>query len=172
MRIFPDLALGFAALKRAHDWLASFGLYCDHLGPLTADPAQRFHFTESFPHADHPHAAARRVKDRVRHSPAKLLRYFVAHGLLAFDAIRLLECADIEPALGVFALGHHPSAIANQTIHQRDLRAERFALDVVRLGHIARHENVGLNAGGGGVSSHSASSVSGRRDRNLTDAKL
>jgi len=88
----------------AHDGLAAFRLHGDHLRPGLADPAKGLHFVEGLPHADNPDAATGGIEDRVRERPAHLLGELVSHGFLALDAIGLLECADVEPALGDAAL--------------------------------------------------------------------
>ena len=64
------------------------------------------------------------------------------------------------------------AAIADQAIHQRDVRAERLALDVVGLRHIARHEDVRFDSGRGGVGCHGAGGISGRRNRHFADAEF
>src|SRR6202022_4579008 len=102
--------------------LATFGLHGDHLGPLARYPTKGFHFAERFPHADETDAATRGIEDRIRHGPAELFGQFIAHGLFAFDAVGLFERADIKPALGIFALGDDSAAIADQTVHQGDVR--------------------------------------------------
>ena len=102
------------------------------------------------------------IEDGVGQLPAHLLGHLVAHGLLAFDAVRLLERADVEPALVRAALGHHAAAVADQAVDQRDVRAVRLALDVVRLRHVARHEDVGFDAGRRGIRRHRAGGVAGR----------
>src|SRR6478672_8690873 len=44
-----------------------------------------------------PAAAPGRIENRVRHLPAELFGKFEAHGLLAFDPVRLLESRCVEP---------------------------------------------------------------------------
>ena len=58
-----------------------------------------------------------------------------------------------------FALGDDAAAVADQPVDQRDVRAVGLALDVVGLRHIARHEDVGFDAGRGGVGRHGAGRV-------------
>src|SRR5437773_7987598 len=64
----------FSRLERAHDRCASGGLHREHSWTLFADPAQRFHFIERFPHADEPGAAAGWIKNYVGQLPVALLR--------------------------------------------------------------------------------------------------
>src|SRR5579872_300786 len=78
-------------LKGANDGRAALRLYANHPGPLGANPAQRLHLREGFPHAHDARAAARGIDDDIGHLPAKLLRHLVAHRLLPLAAIRLLQ---------------------------------------------------------------------------------
>src|SRR6185369_3755133 len=89
--VLPHLARRCAFLKRLDDRRASSGLHGNHAWTLRADPAQLFHFTKRFPHADHSNSAARRVDDRVRQRPAHLLGHFVTHRLFALCAKRLFQ---------------------------------------------------------------------------------
>src|ERR1019366_2387289 len=111
MRAVPEAAARFVFQVGAHHRLAAIRLHGDHLGAPAADPAELLHFVESLPHTDHAHATTGGIEDRVRQLPAHLLGHFVPHRLLAFDAVRLLERADVEPALFGALLGHHAAAI-------------------------------------------------------------
>ena len=111
-----------------------------------------------------PDAAASGVEDGVGQFPIHLLGDLVAHRLLAFDAVRLFERADVEPAFAGTAFGDDLSAIADQSIHQGDMGAVGFALKVVCLRDVARHEDMGFEAGRGCVGGERAGGVSGGRD--------
>src|SRR5581483_11503071 len=100
MRILPHLAYRLALLEGPHNRSAAGGLYGDHLRTLAAYPAKLLHLLERLPHADHAHAAAGGIEDRVGILPPKLLDQLVAHGLFAFHAIRLLQRGDVEPSFG------------------------------------------------------------------------
>ena len=76
-----------------------------------------------------------------------------------------------QPSFGS-ALGHDLAAIADQPIHQRDVGAVGFALQVIRLRHVARHENMRFDAGRGRIGGERAGGVSGRGDRHLLDAQF
>jgi hypothetical protein len=64
----------FSGFERADDRCATGGLHREHARPLFADPAERLHFVERFPHSDKPSAAARGIKNHVGHLPGALLR--------------------------------------------------------------------------------------------------
>jgi hypothetical protein len=120
-----------------------------------------FHFVEGLPHADEADSAAGGVEDSVGVGPAQLLDEFVAHGLLAFDAERLFQGGDVEPAFALRAFGDHAAAVGDESVDQRDVRAVGHAFEVVGHGHIARHEDVGLDSRGGGVGGEGAGGVAG-----------
>src|SRR5262249_11271663 len=118
--IVPKLAARLAALERADDGLAAFPLHNDHLLALGPHPAQGLHVFEGLAHADHADAAAGGIEYYVRQLPAHLLGEFIAHRLLAFDAVGLFERADIEPALG-FAPGVDDlGAVADEAVDECD----------------------------------------------------
>ncbi len=69
------------------------------------------------------------------------------------------------PARGGFAaFADHAAAIADQAIHQGDMRAVGFALDEVGLRDIGRHKDMGFQTGCGGVGRERAGGVARRRD--------
>src|ERR1700691_6424448 len=133
---------------------ATGGLHGDHARTFYwLDPAEFFEFGESFPHADEAYAAAGGIKNRVGIFPAELFDQFVAHGLFSFHAERFFERGNVEPAFGLAALGDDAAAVGDEAVNQRDVCAIGDSFDVVREGNIARHENVGGDAGGSGVGS-------------------
>ena len=109
----PELAARASLLEGADHRLAAFHLHRDHLGSPGPDPTESLHFIERLPHAGQTDAASGRVKNRVRQLPAHLLSQFVAHSFFAFDAVRLFERGDIEPALARRAGGNQLRAIAD-----------------------------------------------------------
>ena len=70
---------------------ASGRLHADHVRALGADETQLLHLVEGLPHAEQANAAAGGINNALRKFPAQLLGDFVAHGLFAFDAVRLLR---------------------------------------------------------------------------------
>src|SRR5207253_2813674 len=88
-----------AALEGPHDLRAAVALATDeprHL--LRPQPAELAQLLKRFPHADEAVAAARWIENHVRQLPAELFGQFESHRLLAFEAIRLLERGEVEPA--------------------------------------------------------------------------
>ena len=61
-------------------------------------PAEFLQFLKRLPHADQARAAAGRIEDHIGQLPAELLGQFQAHRLLAFEAVRLLQRGEVEPA--------------------------------------------------------------------------
>src|SRR5215468_1772237 len=125
-------------IEGADDWRATGCLHAEHSRALRPDPSHLFHFVKGLPHADEARASARRIEDHVRQFPIKLLGQLVSHRLLAFDAIRLLQSRNVEPAFALFAAGHLGAAIGDQAVNQRDARAELLALDPIGGGGRAR----------------------------------
>ena len=101
-----------------------------------------------------------------------MLGYFVAHRFLAFDAIRLFQRGDVEPAFGLLSLRDNAAAIADESVDEGDVRAGGFAFDVVGLRDIARHEDVSLDSGRRGVRRHGSGGVARRGNRRLLHAEL
>src|SRR4029077_754490 len=93
-----------------------------------------------------PGAAARRIEDRVRQGPAELFRKLEAHGLLALDAIGLLEGRGIEPAHRLLALGNDLGAIVDQAVHLVELRTLQDGLADIGSLRVVRAEDVALDA--------------------------
>ncbi len=75
-------------------------------------------------------------------APVHLLGELVAHGFFAFNAIGLFERAEVEPAFFFLALSDDAGAIADEAVDQRDVRAQRFALNEIGLRNVFRHEDV------------------------------
>src|SRR6202042_2671106 len=95
---------------------------------LGTNPPQRFHFFKRLPHAEQTNSTARGINNSLRDSPPQLLSDFVAHGFLAFDAIRFFGCADVEPSFLVpeafgFQLSDSAGTVADQTVDEGDVRA-------------------------------------------------
>ena len=95
----------------------------------------------------------------------ELLGQLVAHRLLAFDAVRLLERRDVVPAERLAALGGDPAGVGDQPVDERDLGAVELALADERRLHVARHEDVRLEAGARRVGGHRVAGVAGGRHR-------
>ena len=66
-----------------------------------------------------------------------------------------------------FALGDDAPAIGDQSIDQRDVGAVGDGFDIVREGHVARHEDVRFDTGRGGVGGKRAGGIAGGRDGEL-----
>jgi hypothetical protein len=129
----PRLGAFLATLEGANDRRTPGGLYRVHAGTPGADPAQALEFLERLPHADQSRAATRRIEDCIRQFPVKLFGELESHRLLAFDAIRLLQRGEIEPARLTYAFRDQLAAVVDQPIDevnsralQRDLRDIHF----------------------------------------------
>src|SRR5262249_17281442 len=118
MRVIPKSATRLVLFEPSNNRRAPFGLNGDHLRTARSDPTELLHLVEGLPHTDHAYAAASRIKDSVGQLPAHLFRDFVSHRLLAFDAVRLFECADVEPAFHRSTFGDHATTIADQAVDQ------------------------------------------------------
>src|SRR5262249_31061217 len=92
--------------------------------------------------------------------PIELLRQFQPHRLLPFNAIRLLESRDIEPAFLRLALADDAAAIRDEAIDQKCFRSSEEAFLLVDAGGVVGHEDEGLQAGARGVGRHSPARVS------------
>src|SRR5580704_18973759 len=123
VRVLPARRVLLARLVGAHHRRAARGLHRDHARALVADEADRLHFGKRLPHADQAGAAAGRIEDDVGYGPAELLGELQAHRFLAFDAIRLLQGRDVEPADFLFALADDLAAIVDQAIDAIDCGA-------------------------------------------------
>ena len=109
-KIGRKLSLRFPCFN---DGRATFGLYRHHPRPFGTDPAHLLHFVKRFAHADQADAAASGIQNYVRQFARELLPKFVAHGLLAFDAVGLFEGRNVVPAFAVFVLGDIFAAIGD-----------------------------------------------------------
>src|SRR5271166_6964967 len=94
---------------------------------------------------------------------------FVAHGLLAFDAVGLFGGGDVEPSIvfpgiGILQLGDFAGTVGDEAIDQGDVRAIVIALDAVGHGNVFGHEDVGFEVGGGGVGGESSGGISSGRN--------
>src|SRR5207249_4561380 len=91
VRIGKQFREAFALFKGPNNGGAAVALATDQARHFfAAEPAQFPHLGERLPHTDQARAAAGRVEDHVRESPAELLGEFEAHRLLALQAVRLL----------------------------------------------------------------------------------
>src|ERR1051326_3359087 len=101
--VFPCGGFLFPSREGPNDRRAALGLGNDHLRqcPLGLEPSPPPHFRKDLPHADETRPAASWINNVSRESPSQLLRDLDSHRLLAFDAIRLAQCRDVE----VSALG-------------------------------------------------------------------
>ena len=110
-----ERAICQVAFPSRHVSLASeSGLHRDHLRAFAADPAELLHFIEGLPHADQSHTAAGGIEDRIRQLPTHLFGKFVAHGLLTFDAVGLLQRADVDAAVVSSAFGYFNPAVVER----------------------------------------------------------
>ncbi len=166
-RSFGALIVGF------DDRRTSSGLHGHHFRALHGiDPAERTHLGKGLPHADHAGAAAGGVDDPVGQRPVELLGQLVAHGLFAFDAIRLLEGGDVVPAQRFPGLRRDASGVGNQSVHQRDVGAVEFTLTNERRLHVLGHEHPGGDPCPRGVGGHGVTGVAGRRHRQHGGAEM
>ena len=108
-----------------------------------------------------------------------MLDEFVAHGFFAFDAEGLLEAGDVEPGLtgggvgfllGLDVFGDHASTVGDEAVDHGDVGTVDDALEVVGEGYVLRHEDVGGDAGGGGVGSERAGGVACTGDGEVLEA--
>src|SRR5580698_5295224 len=164
VRVLPARRVLLAGLKGAHHRRAARRLYRDHARALAADEADRFQFGERLPHADQPGAAAGRIEDNVGYGPAELLGELQAHRFLTFDAIRLLQGRDVEPADFLFALADDFSAIVDQAIDAIDGGSLDADLAEIDFRRVLRAEDRGLDAGMAGVSRQRRAGIAVGRD--------
>src|SRR5262249_28030751 len=132
-----------------------------HPWTSASNQTHAFHLVERLPHTDQTRAASGWIKNHVRQFPCKLLSELIAHGLFAFDPIRLLERGHIEPSLGLLALGYYPAAIGYQSVNERNGSASLTALDHVCRWSVFWHENVGFKTGSPGICRKCASCIAG-----------
>ena len=168
----PQLGKLDALLEGAHDGGAACALHADHARARRADQPHLLHLVKRLPHPDQAGSPAGGVDDHVRQRPVKLLGDLIAHRLLALDAIRLAQCADVEPAVRGHALAHLDAAVVDQPIDQGDVRPQFAAFDLEEAGHVLRHIDVGGQTGGGGIGAHGAGGVARAGDRQLLRPQL
>ena len=126
-RILPRRRLRLAGRERAHDRRASVGLRDDHVRErdVLRQPAAVAHLGEHLPHADQTRAAAGRIDDVRRQSPAELLGELDAHRLLSFDAIRLAQRRDVEVAALRGERARLLAGVADVSVDELQIGAER-----------------------------------------------
>eukprot|EP00958_Prasinococcus_capsulatus_P027548 scaffold5640_cov328-Prasinococcus_capsulatus_cf.AAC.3 len=159
VRVLPEGRVLVAALPGAHDRRAARGLHGHHAWALGADPPERLELRERLPHADEARAAAAGVEDHVGHPPAQLLGQLQAHGLLALDAVGLLERAAVKPAHGLLALAHDLAAVVDEAVHAIHGGALQLDLAHVHLRGVRRAEDGAAKARACGVGRHSGARV-------------
>ena len=167
----PRLGELVLLLEGAHHGRAAGALDADHARTLRADQPHLLHLVKRLPHADEAGAAAGGVDDHVGQRPVHLLGDLVAHGLLALDAIRLLERAHVKPAMGGHALAHLDAAVGDQTVDQRHRRAQLDTFNLEEAGDVLRHVDMRGQAGDRGVGAHGAGGVAGAGDGKLPGAQ-
>ena len=91
----------------------ALGLHRDHPRPVPANPAELLQLGECLPHSDQPRAPAGGINHHIGQRPIHLLSQLVAQGLLALNAVRLLQGGHLEPPLGFLALADDATAIAD-----------------------------------------------------------
>src|SRR5262249_4002333 len=89
---------------------ASFGLDRDHFWTVTTDPTHLPPLIKCFPHPDQAGSTAGGVENRVGKLPAKLFRELIAHCLLSFDPVRLLQRRHVKPSFSLLAFGDYSAA--------------------------------------------------------------
>jgi len=141
-------------------------------GDRRRQPPQLAQFLKRLPHADQARAAASRIQNHVGELPVELLGQFQAHRLLALDAIRLLECREIEPVHALFALAHDPAAVGDESVDEERLRTGQPGLVDVHGGRVLRHEDVRFQTSSRGIGRRRATRVSGRGQRHATDSEV
>src|SRR5215470_11670414 len=112
-----------ALFKRSHNWGAAGSLNGDHPWALLVDPTDLAQLLESLPHADEAGAAAGGIEDDVGERPAELVGELEAHRFFAFDAVRLFERRDIEPAHRLLAFGDDLAAVVDQAVYHPHVSA-------------------------------------------------
>ena len=152
----------FSGLECPNDWGATFTLTGDHARPFaTWQPADGLKLGKRLPHANQPGAAAGRVQDDIWQFPAKLLGQFEAHRFFALNAIRLLECREVEPAHWLAAFADEAAAVVDQAVHAKYLRAGEVRFLQVDHRRVVRHEHKRLHPGPRRIGGHRAPGVSG-----------
>ena len=171
-RALPALGGLRSRLERAHDRRAALGLDGDHPRALGADQPERLELRERLPHADEARAAAGRVDDDVRQRPAEVLGELEPHGLLALDAVGLLERGDVEGAGLGRDLARDRAALVDQAVVQEHARAHHRRLVAVDGRDVARHHHGHGQAGRGAVGGQRAARVAGARRHERGGAQL
>jgi hypothetical protein len=135
---FPEGRVGLAFEEGLDDRSAALRLDRVHAGPLPTHEAHRLHLGEGLPHADEAGAAARRVEDRVGQRPAELLGDLVAHRLLAFDAVGLLERRALVPAVLLCLCRADAPGVRDQSVDHLHVRAVGLRFHDEQLRDVAR----------------------------------
>src|SRR6266581_7752972 len=93
------------------DRSATLRLNGHHARALGADPSHPLHFVEGFAHTDQANSTAGWIENDLGQFSAELFPQLVAHGFLAFHAVRLLERGDVVPPFAVLVFGDVFTAI-------------------------------------------------------------
>src|SRR5918998_1776872 len=142
--VFPGRGEALAAFECPDDGGAALRLHADHPRPFPAYQPERFQLPERLPHPDQARPPSRRVDDHVGKAPVPLLRQLQPHRLLALDAVRLLQRADVE---GPGPLGEgrrDATAVAYQALHQHQATARGQHLVLAGGRRVRRPEHPGL----------------------------
>src|SRR5262249_41194103 len=139
--IVPEFRTLLALVEGGHNRSATRGLRRNHPWPFGANTVYGREFLKSLPHADQANAAARGINDDVRQLAAEFLPELISHGLLALDAVRLLECRDFKPASVRFVFRDEFSAVGDQSINQSHVCTECARLQNIGYWGICRHRD-------------------------------
>src|SRR6185437_2446028 len=166
----PHLRDGCTFIPCFRNWGATGGLDGDHLWTLGPDPAQLLHFIKCLPHSNKPDTSSCRIDDGIRHFPSKLFDDLIAHRLLAFEPIGLLQCRDVKPVFLLFTFTYDAGTVADQSWYEVDLCSIALAFDSSAEGHVLRHEDVSFDARSGRIGREGAGCVSCGRNRQFLES--
>ncbi len=172
MSPLPELRTLRTGLPCPHDGRAPCCLNADHLRALGTDPPQLLQLIPRLPHPHQPGTPARGVHHHLRQRPPELLGKLVSHGLLPFDAVRLLQRRQVKPAVLACALRHTHRAVGDQPIEQLKIGSESPDLLQDRAGRVTRTHHVSPHPRRGGICSGRAPGIARRRQSDLTDPKF
>ena len=106
-----ELALGLRRLEGGHDRRAALGLHRDEAGHRRRRPTQFEQLRDGLVDADEADSATGGVHDDVGQRSSRAARRFQAHGLLALDAVRLLERATSTQSAAAAAATMAPASL-------------------------------------------------------------
>ena len=102
----------------------------------------------------------------------ELLGDLVAHRLLAFDAVRLLERRHVVPAERPPLFRGDAPGVGDQPVDERDVGTVELALADEGDLHVLRHEDLRRDAGRGAVGRDGVGGVARRRHRERRGAEI